>query len=212
MPKPILTSLSIFLFSSLAFSQVVIRDTVAITPKGGSKLSALSISNPQYYSVTITISCDALNNTHDPILSRGSVDAQINLSAIHIADALQPGDLGRFGALVYTSSPNAPLTLDMPIQVIIGGTACSLTQDTPLFFEVIVDSILVGSVVYQETFPFPTVSVIYPLDAQDIFGATTIHAEAIVDPSPDNSATVTWSVSPWPGDEWKITSMIWQDN
>ena len=96
-PKHILTFLSIFLFSNLAFSQVVIKDTVVITPKGGDKSSALSISNPQYYTATITVSCDALNNTHDPQLARGSVDAQIGSSTIHIADALQPADLGRFG-------------------------------------------------------------------------------------------------------------------
>ena len=51
-PKHILTFLSIFLFSNLAFSQVVIKDTVVITPKGGGKSSPLSISNPQYYTVT----------------------------------------------------------------------------------------------------------------------------------------------------------------
>ena len=42
----------------------------------------------------------------------------------------------------------------------------------PTFFEVIVDSISVGSIVYQETCPFPKVNVIYPLDSQDIFGGT----------------------------------------
>ena len=134
-PKRILTLLSIFLFSNLAFSQVVIKDTVVITPKGAGKSSPLSVSNPQYYTATITISCDALNNTHDPKLARGSIDVQIDSSTIHIADALQPADLGRFGAFVYTSSPNAPLTLDMPIQVFIGGTQCNLTQDNPLFLK-----------------------------------------------------------------------------
>ena len=203
-PKHILTFLSIFLFSNLAFSQVVIKDTVVITPKGNVK--SLSISNPQYYTATITISCDALNNTHDPILYRGSVDAQIGTSTIHIADALPPGGFGRTGVFIYTSSPNTPLTLDMPIQVFIGGIQDSLTQDNPLFFEIIADSTLVGSVVYQQTYPFPTVRVTYPLDGQEIFGAKTIHAEAQVDPSPDNSATVTWSVSTnWPYDEWTST-------
>ena len=66
-PKPILTILSIFLFANLAFSQVVIKDTIAITPKGDGKIP-LSISNPQYYAATITISCDALNSTRDPLL------------------------------------------------------------------------------------------------------------------------------------------------
>jgi len=199
-PKHILIFLSILLFFNLAFSQVVIKDTVVITPKG--KAKSLSISNPQYYNATVTISCDALNGTHDPTFARGSIDAQIGDSAFHLANALQPADLGRTGVVTCTSPP---ITLDAPVQITIGGIQCTLTQDNPLFFEVIVDSISVGSVVYQETFPFPAVGITYPLNAQDIFGATSIHAEAQVDPSPDNSATVTWSVSPWPGDEWTST-------
>ena len=94
----------------------------------------------------------------------------------------------------------------MPIQVFIGGIQCTLTQDNSLFFEVIADSTSVGSVVYQETYPFPIVHVSYPLDGQNIFGAKTIHAEAQVDPSPDNTATVTWSVSSrLTGYEWSTT-------
>ena len=109
MPKHILTILFILLFSNLAFSQVVIKDSVVITPKGDGKSSALSVSNQQYYTATITFSCDALNDTHDPKFSRGSVDVLIGSYAIHMADALQPADLGRSGAFVYTSPPNAPL-------------------------------------------------------------------------------------------------------
>jgi len=51
-PKQTLIILFILIFSNLAFSQVVIKDTVVITPKGNGKSSPLSISNPQYYTVT----------------------------------------------------------------------------------------------------------------------------------------------------------------
>jgi len=115
------SQLFLFVLSNLSLSQVVIKNPVAITTKGAGKSSPLSISNPQYYTATITISCDTLNSTRDPQLSRGSVDAQIGSLAIHMADALQPADLGRSGALVYTSPPNGPLTLGGQIQVVIGG-------------------------------------------------------------------------------------------
>jgi hypothetical protein len=133
-----------------------------------------------------------LNNTHDPTFSRGAIVFQIDTSTVQLAGALNPGDLGRTGSIVY---PSSPVTIDAPVQLSIGGAQCPLTPDSPLSFVIIIDSISVGSVVYQATYPFPTIQVAYPLQAQDIYGVTTIHGEAQVNPSPDSSATVTWTVS-----------------
>ena len=46
-PKSILTFLSIFLFSSIAFAQVVIKDTVVIAPRKILRSQGSPISNQQ---------------------------------------------------------------------------------------------------------------------------------------------------------------------
>ena len=129
--------------------------------------------------------------TRDTKFSRGAVDVSVGDSSAHLANALNPEDLGRTGAFVFIS---LPITMDAPVQINIGGTKCALTQDFPTSFVVILDSVTVASGIYQETNPFPSVHVLYPLQQQNIYGITTLHGEAQVDPGPNVSATVTWSV------------------
>jgi len=190
-PMRYLIFLFILLYSSLAFTQVVIKDTVVIAPRNVLRSQDSPSSNQQYYLLTISISCDALNMTRDTKFSRGAVDVSVGDSSAHLANALNPEDLGRTGAFVFIS---LPITMDAPVQINIGGTKCALTQDSPTSFVVILDSVTVASGIYQETNPFPSVHVLYPLQQQNIYGITTLHGEAQVDPGPNVSATVTWSV------------------
>ncbi len=197
-PKSILTFLSIFLFSSIAFAQVVIKDTVVIAPRKILRSQGSPISNQQYYLLTISISCDALNVTHDPTFARGAVDVAVGDSSARLANALNPGDLGRTGVLVFTSNP---IPIGASVQINIGGTICTETQDSPTSFIVILDSVTVASGIYQQTNPFPTVNVIYPLQQQNIYGITTLHGEAQVNPGPDTAATVTWTIFDYNGNQ-----------